>query len=44
MVLDMKENGMRIQIKGMVEDTKSGLMDHSMKDTGKTTRQTAEED
>lgn len=41
---DMKENGIWILTKEMEKDTKSGLMDLSMKDTGRMIKLTEEED
>lgn len=40
----MKENGMKLLIKEMEEDIKFGVMDHYMKDTGKTIKLMEEED
>lgn len=34
----MKENGMKLLTREMEEDIRSGLMDHSMKVTGKMTK------
>lgn len=44
MELDMKVSGMNPQTREMVRVTKSGLMGHSMKDTGRMTKPMAEED
>ena len=44
MGLDMKESGMKRQIKEMEEDIKYGRMAAYMKDTGRMIRQTAEAD
>jgi len=41
---DMKGSGMKPLISEMGKDTRSGLMDLFMRDTGRMTRRTVEED